>query len=128
MYCCEWFQTYLWGQRIIAETDHNPMEAIQLNHLTTTPPPPKGCRQCFYVSNHTMLPLSTGWARKCGLLMHYQFYGLMSKIHCMTSMYRYAKCVPLMKKKKSLTFFLCSSCKNRPTPVALDFSLSSITP
>lgn len=100
VYCCEWFQTNFWDQSF-----HKSLEAIQLNHLIAPPPPPPH-HQCSYFSNYMMLPLSTGWARTCGLLMHHQGYGLMSKIHCMSSMYRYVKCVLLMKKKKVWHFFM----------------------
>ena len=38
MYGYERFHTYLYGQSFVAETDHKPLESIQLKHLTSVPP------------------------------------------------------------------------------------------
>ena len=38
VYGCERFHTYLYGQSFVAETDHKPLESIQLKHLTSAPP------------------------------------------------------------------------------------------
>ena len=38
VYGCERFHTFLYGQTFIAESDHKPLESIQLKHLTSTPP------------------------------------------------------------------------------------------
>ena len=38
VYGCERFHTYLYGQHFVAETDHKPLESIQLKHLTSAPP------------------------------------------------------------------------------------------
>ena len=38
VYGCERFHTYLiYGQSFVVETDHKPLESIQLNHLTSAP-------------------------------------------------------------------------------------------
>ena len=38
VYGCERFHTYLYGQSFIAESDHKPLEAIQLKNLMSAPP------------------------------------------------------------------------------------------
>ena len=38
VYGYERFHTYLYGQSFVAETDHKPLESIQLKHLTSAPP------------------------------------------------------------------------------------------
>ena len=38
VYGCERFHTYLYGRSFIAESDHKPLESIQLKHLTSAPP------------------------------------------------------------------------------------------
>ena len=38
VYGCERFHSFLYGQTFIAESDHKPLESIQLKHLTSSPP------------------------------------------------------------------------------------------
>ena len=61
VYRCERFHTYLFGS-FVAESDHKPLESIQVKNLVSAP---QGYKECCSDYNHMTSPSDTAQANKC---------------------------------------------------------------
>ena len=66
LFGCEKFHEYLYGRKVIVESDHKPLEAITKSHLLQLP---LDCSACYYDYKSMTLLSSTGQEKKYLSLM-----------------------------------------------------------